>query len=108
MACVPSIIDSRGETEGMPTVVLEAMASGIKVVGSHVDGIPDVLRHRVNGWLAEPADADALAEAILEALTSSNAAAIATGGVSTARQHDWSELAREYAEILDQSASHVL
>ena len=53
VAAVPSIIDSRGETEGMPTVVVEAMAAGVPVVGSRVNGIPDVIRHAENGWLCE-------------------------------------------------------
>lgn len=46
--------------EGMPMVLLEAMAAGVPIVGSNVDGISDVIRHRQNGLLAEPSDAASL------------------------------------------------
>lgn len=104
LACVPSIIDSMGETEGMPTVVLEAMASGTKVVGSDVDGIPDVLRDRVNGWLAEPADASSLASAIVEALSSPDGERIAMEGLGTALGHDWEMVGASYLKPLDGDA----
>lgn len=48
--------------EGMPMVILEAMAAGVPVVGSNVAGIADVIQHDINGLLAEPDDATALAE----------------------------------------------
>lgn len=47
--------------EGMPMVLLEAMAAGVPIVGSRVDGITDVIRHEENGLLAEPANAKSLA-----------------------------------------------
>ena len=100
IACVPSIIDSLGETEGMPTVVLEAMASGTKVVGSEVNGIPDVLRHEVNGWLATPADPDSLAAALLAALSSPPYGEISQRAMATASGHDWQSLGASYLEPL--------
>lgn len=48
--------------EGLPMVVIEAMASGVPVLGSRVPGIDDVIRHDVDGLLAEPNDAASLAE----------------------------------------------
>jgi len=100
VACVTSIIDSRGETDGMPTVVLEAMAAGLRVVGTEVDGIPDVLRDRENGWLARAADAADLAARLLEALEDPDRARLAEAGRRTAEQHDWDRVAAEYARYL--------
>lgn len=105
VACVPSIIDSRGETEGMPTVVLEAMASGARVVGSRVNGIPDVLRHAENGWLVEPADEESLAAGLIAAATDTNAGNIAREAASTAAQHDWGVVADVYASALAEAAA---
>lgn len=96
VACVPSIIDSNGETEGMPTVVIEAMAAGLRVVGSDVDGIPDVLRNQRNGWLATAADSDDLARKLRTALLYENGAISATAQAD-AEEHDWSKVADEYA-----------
>ncbi len=96
---VPSIVDSKGETEGMPTVLLEAMAAGKKVVASNVNGIPDVVTDGVNGWLVEPADSEQLASAIERALHHTDEK-IVNAAVETARQYHWPVLAKRYAAWL--------
>ncbi len=50
--------------EGMPMVVLESMASGVPCVATKVEGVPEVIRHDVDGLLAEPEDANDLARQI--------------------------------------------
>jgi glycosyltransferase involved in cell wall biosynthesis len=50
--------------EGLPMVVLEAMAAGVPVVASHVEGIPEAIVHRETGLLVEPACVNQLASAI--------------------------------------------
>ena len=61
---LPSVVDSRDDTEGLGVVLLEAMACETPCVASGVGGILDVVKDGVNGFLVEPADAPALAEAI--------------------------------------------
>ena len=53
--------------EGMPNVVLEAMAARLAVVGTSVEGTEDLVIPGQTGWLAPPGDANALAVALLEA-----------------------------------------
>jgi glycosyltransferase involved in cell wall biosynthesis len=60
---VPSIY------EGMPLVVLEAMAAGVPVVASAVSGIPEVVVDGETGWLVPPEDPRALAAALEAVLT---------------------------------------
>ncbi|MCA9232166.1 MAG: glycosyltransferase, partial [Planctomycetales bacterium] len=52
--------------EGLPMVILEAMAAGVPVVASHVEGVPEAIVHRENGLLVEPASVSQLANAIEE------------------------------------------
>ena len=47
--------------EGMPMVILEAMAAGVPVVASDVEGIPEVLEHGHTGLITEAGDAEQLA-----------------------------------------------
>jgi colanic acid/amylovoran biosynthesis glycosyltransferase len=54
--------------EGLPTVVEEAMALGIPVVGSHVGGIPELLDYGRCGILVTPRDVRGLADALQELL----------------------------------------
>jgi glycosyltransferase involved in cell wall biosynthesis len=54
--------------EGLPRVVIEAMASGTPVVATAVDGVVEVLAHQKNGLLVPPGDPKALADAIVRLL----------------------------------------
>lgn len=60
----PSEITEDGDRDGIPNVVLEAMASGMPVIASAVSGIPEAITHGEDGWLVPPADAATLAEAL--------------------------------------------
>ena len=50
--------------EGLPMVVLEAMAAGVPVVATRVEGVPEAIRDGEDGLLAEPGDPSSLARAI--------------------------------------------
>jgi len=54
--------------EGLPMVVLEAMAAGVPVVASRVAGVPEAIRHGRDGVLANPGDARDLALAIADVI----------------------------------------
>lgn len=53
--------------EGMPNVVLEAMASGRPVVATDVEGTREVVEPGKTGWLVQPGAGPALASALLDA-----------------------------------------
>ena len=54
--------------EGLPRVYLEALASGVPVVGTKVDGAAEVIRDGVNGYLVEAGDVRGLADRVLALL----------------------------------------
>jgi glycosyltransferase involved in cell wall biosynthesis len=55
--------------EGMPNVVLEAMAARLAVVGTSVEGTEDLVIPGQTGWLVPSGDSEALARALVEAAT---------------------------------------
>lgn len=55
---IPSLEDN------LPNVVLESLACGTPVVGFDVGGIPDMIEHQVNGYLASAGDVNGLAQGI--------------------------------------------
>ncbi|TWU47590.1 D-inositol 3-phosphate glycosyltransferase [Rubripirellula tenax] len=55
--------------EGLPMVVLEAMAAAVPVIATRVEGTPEAVTHGVEGLLAEPQDPESLADAIEELVT---------------------------------------
>jgi glycosyltransferase involved in cell wall biosynthesis len=57
--------------EGLPSVLLEAMASGMPVVTAETCGMPDVVEDGFNGLLVPPADAAAIEDAVLRLAASS-------------------------------------
>jgi glycosyltransferase involved in cell wall biosynthesis len=50
--------------EGVPVVLMEAMAMEIPCVATWITGIPELIRHGEDGWLTPPSDPEILAEAI--------------------------------------------
>lgn len=60
----PSVPTARGKREGIPIVLMEAMASGVPVVASRISGIPELVEDEVSGLLVPPADAQSLARAL--------------------------------------------
>ncbi|KPJ79650.1 MAG: hypothetical protein AMS19_10725 [Gemmatimonas sp. SG8_23] len=60
--------------EGFPAVVAEAMACGCPVLGSRLDGIAELVRPGLTGWLVEPGDDEELTAAILDVLGDGEAA----------------------------------
>ncbi len=65
----PYVVGSDGNTDGLPTVLLEAMALGTPCVSTDVTGVPEVLRDRQTGLMIPQHDPQTLASAIEQLLT---------------------------------------
>ena len=89
--------------EGLPLVVLEAMAAGLPVVGTRVCGMTEAVLDGVTGRLVAPADPDALACAIAEVLEQPGMAAEwgASGRSRVLREFAATRMAKETAALYD-------
>jgi glycosyltransferase involved in cell wall biosynthesis len=61
---LPCVVTSSGDRDGIPVVLMEAMAKGLAVVSTPVTGIPELVRDGRTGLLVPERDARALADAI--------------------------------------------
>lgn len=66
--CLPCRVGRDGNRDGLPTVLLEALASGVPCVSTRVTGIPEILRDGIEGRLVDEGDRAALADAIVDLL----------------------------------------
>jgi len=106
LVALTSILAPRGNREGIPVTLMEAMACALPVVSSRLSGIPELVEDGINGLLAAPGDAKAIADA-LERLAR-DPALRATLGVAARRrivtdfdiQRNAAELARLFQDYL--------
>ena len=78
--------------EGLPNVILEAMAAGLPVVASRVGGVPELIDEK-SGIMVSPEDPQALAKGIDELLNSSWDEKCIADNV---RQRSWQSVAQQY------------
>ena len=71
--------------EGLPVVIMEAMAIGRPVISTYVAGIPELVRDGLDGWLVPAGDVDALADAMHACLATSTDRLEAMGRSAHAR-----------------------
>lgn len=99
--CLPAIVDSRGETEGLGVVLIEAMSHGKPVVASRLGGIVDAVEDGENGLLIPPDDPEALANALLRVFESPELAAKLgeAGRERSKRLFSWENVAERHLKV---------
>lgn len=75
-AVLPCVVTDSGDRDGLPTVLLEAMARGLPVVTTTTSGGPEIVEDGVTGRLCAPGDANSLADALEDVLSGANRAAL--------------------------------
>jgi glycosyltransferase involved in cell wall biosynthesis len=104
----PSVPTRSGKREGIPVVLMEAMATGLPVVASRLSGIPELVTDGVDGLLVPPADDAALTEALarLAADPRLRASLGAAGRATVMRDFDVDRNAAALAARFAASAGH--
>ncbi|MCK9589408.1 MAG: glycosyltransferase, partial [Terrimicrobiaceae bacterium] len=66
---LPCVTDSKGDSDNLPTVIMEAMACGVPVVSTRLAGVPEMIESGCDGLLVSPRDPAGLADAMQQLLT---------------------------------------
>ncbi|RLE64357.1 MAG: hypothetical protein DRJ47_07880 [Thermoprotei archaeon] len=90
--------------EGLPLVILEAMACGKPIVASNVSEVPQVVRHGENGFLVPPRDPEAIVDAILEIYNKNLFREMGNKSKEIVKDYDWNIIAKKaiskYEELI--------
>lgn len=100
---LPAVFDSKGDTEGLGVVIIDAMSHCKPVVASGIGGIVDLVVDGKTGLAVPPTDAPALASALRRVLTDSALAArLARGGYDHVQaNYSWPAIIRRLGGIYD-------
>lgn len=101
VAVFPSVHDQRGNVDGLPNVLLEAMSIGRPIVASQVAGIPQVIADEQHGLLTPEGNAVALAAAIVRLLGAPRLAAELGAAARRRVEHElrWTHIAAHFDDI---------
>lgn len=88
--------------EGLPTVIMEAMAVGVPVIATDIPGSREMISHRKNGWLVAPAAPSSLANAINKLIENPQLRRqLSQGGKQSVKKYSIQEIAKSYKNLYD-------
>ncbi len=97
----PSVTAKDGDKEGIPTAIMEAMASGLPIVASNSGGICEIIEDEKNGYLVEEKNVEQLIDRINQIiLYPDRAEAMQEEALKSSKEKDYRSLAKRYAKIL--------
>lgn len=86
--------------EGLPVVIMEAMAMRRAVISTYVAGIPELVKPGETGWLVPAGEVETLADAMVDSIVASPALLDAMGVAGQRRAHARHNIATEAAKLI--------
>lgn len=98
---MPSITDSEGNVDGLPNVVLEAMAAGKPVVATRVGGLSELIEHGKTGMLVPERSPQCLSREIIKLLSDPEARENVgnRGSEHVRKNYNWASAARAFVDL---------
>jgi glycosyltransferase involved in cell wall biosynthesis len=98
-ACMDIFVSS-SLFEGLPSVIMESMASNVPVLATSIPGTNELVKHGVNSWLVPPKDSIALGQAITHLLKSPDLCQeLVVNAQDTVQNYSITSVAKKYEEI---------
>lgn len=105
----PSVTAASGDTEGIPTTLMEAMAAGLPIISTRHTGIPELVEEGASGLLVDEHDVQGLADALEQLITNpQHWPAMGSAGRAKVQaefslQYQRQRLGEIYAAVLDEA-----
>ena len=107
LICLPSIVDSQGDSEGFPVVLMEGLAAGKIVLASNASGGETILSSGETGFLFTEKSSEDLKNVIIQAasLSQAQSTAIQAHAKKLAQQFSWDTISDKHYQILKKVVS---
>lgn len=93
--------------ENLPNTIMESMACGVPCVGFKVGGIPEMIDHRQNGYVAQYRDAEDLARGIHWVMSEADYSALSQAAIEKVRrEYSQRSVAMRYIDVYNQALAY--
>lgn len=101
LLAVPSITAENGDKEGLPTTIMEAMASGLPVIASNTGGIAEIITDGINGLLCDERNSGQLSYKIKTLLKDDNLRErLSVNAEKVIQKYDYHNIAGQFKKVL--------
>jgi glycosyltransferase involved in cell wall biosynthesis len=105
---LPSVVARDGQMEGLPVVLMEALASGVPVVATRLSGVPELVMDERTGLLAAPGDPTDLRDALDRVVSGRFEPDLAEGRALVERAFDVVRSAAQLAHLFESARERAL
>lgn len=101
---VPSVAAEDGDMEGLPTVIIEAMASELPIIAYNTGGIADIIIDGKNGFLLNERDVEGLKEKIYDLINNYELCSyISLQAKHTSKKYDYEKIGEKYRKVMERA-----